>query len=49
MLGFLLAIANVNDTAAGGVLTLVLPLVFVFIVLAAWWAALRRARRGEGD
>lgn len=48
MLGVTIAIANVNDTAAGGVLTLVLPLVFVFIVLGIWLVALRR-RAGRGD
>lgn len=48
MLGLLLFVsAHVNDTGAGGVLTLVLPLVFVFVVLGIWWASLRRTREGD--
>jgi hypothetical protein len=43
----LLPIAHVNDTGAGGVLTLLLPLVFVFIVLGVWAATLRRTRKRE--
>jgi hypothetical protein len=47
ILGILLPIAHVNDTGAGGVLTLVMPLVFVFLVLGLWWASLRRARQRD--
>jgi hypothetical protein len=42
----LLGLARVDDVAAGGVLTLVFPLVLVFIVTGlwgVWW--LRRSRR----
>jgi hypothetical protein len=43
----LLPIAHVNDTGSGGLLTLLLPLVFVFVVLAIWAASLRRTRKRE--
>lgn len=43
----LLPIAHVNDTGSGGVLTLLLPLVFVFIVLGVWVASWRRTRKRE--
>jgi hypothetical protein len=46
-LQLLLPIAHVNDTGSGGVLSLVFPLVFVFIVLGVWAAWLRRARKRE--
>jgi hypothetical protein len=39
-------LASVNDTGSGGPLTLLLPLVFVFIVLGIWLVAARR-RRGR--
>lgn len=47
ILRLLLPIANVNDISAGGVLSLLFPLVFVFIVLGIWVASLRRARKRE--
>jgi hypothetical protein len=39
-------LARVDDVASGGPLTLVFPLVFVFVVLALWWFAFRRFRGG---
>jgi hypothetical protein len=47
MLPWLLQLASVNDTGSGGVLTLLLPLVFVFIVLGIWIVFARRARKRE--
>jgi hypothetical protein len=41
----LIPLAAVNDTGAGGVLTLLLPLVLVFVVLGLWWVSLRRRPR----
>ena len=43
--GLLFALARVDDVSAGGPLTLIFPLVLVFIVAAiwtAWW--MRRSR-----
>jgi hypothetical protein len=43
--GLISLLAKVDDVSAGGVLTLVFPLVFVFVVgalWAAWWT--RRSR-----
>jgi hypothetical protein len=45
MISAALVIASVNDSGSGGVLTLIFPLVLVFIVAAlwaAWW--MRRSR-----
>jgi hypothetical protein len=44
----LIPVAGVDDTGGGaGVLTLVFPLVLVFIVAALWWAWwVRRSRNG---
>jgi hypothetical protein len=47
ILRLLLPIAHVNDTGAGGVLSLLFPLVFVFIVLGLWAVSLRRRRKRE--
>ena len=33
-----------NNSGSSGVLTLVFPLVFVFVVLAIWWVSLRHSR-----
>jgi hypothetical protein len=38
------ATASANNSGSSGVLTLVFPLVFVFVVLAIWWVSLRRSR-----
>jgi hypothetical protein len=46
-LHLLLPVAHINDTGSGGVLSLLFPLVFVFVVLGAWAAWLRRARNRE--
>jgi hypothetical protein len=40
-------LAGINDSPAGAVLTLVFPLVFVFVVLGIWWVALRRGPHGD--
>jgi hypothetical protein len=42
----LLLAARVDDVASGGPLTLIFPLVFVFVVFALWWLAFRRFRGG---
>jgi hypothetical protein len=42
----LLLTARVDDVASGGPLTLIFPLVFVFVVFALWWFAYRRFRGG---
>jgi hypothetical protein len=48
MSAFLLsAMASANNSGSSGVLTLVFPLVFVFVVLAIWWLSLRRSRSGD--
>jgi hypothetical protein len=41
-----LVLARVDDIPAGAPLTLIFPLVFVFVVLALWWFAFRRFRDG---
>jgi hypothetical protein len=41
------ALASANDVASSGLLTLLLPLLLVFVVLALWYGALRRSRRGD--
>jgi hypothetical protein len=46
MASLLLAMAHVDDVASGGPLTLVFPLVFVFVVFGLWWLAFRRFRGG---
>lgn len=46
ILAQLVTFASVNDTGSGGVLTLLLPLVLVFIVLGIWLVSARR-RRGR--
>jgi hypothetical protein len=45
ILRLLLPVAHVNDTGSGGVLSLLFPLVFVFIVLGLWAVFLRRTRK----
>jgi len=46
MIGLLLLpLARINATGSGGVLTLLFPLVFVFIVLGIWAAGLRMRRK----
>jgi hypothetical protein len=47
MISLLLPLAGVNDVPAGAVLTLVFPLVFVFVVLGIWWLSLRRSHGGD--
>jgi hypothetical protein len=42
----LLPLARVDDVAAGGVLTLLFPLILVFIVAGLWYLSLRRSRNG---
>jgi hypothetical protein len=39
----LLTVGAINAITSGAVLTLVFPLVFVFVVLGIWWVSLRRA------
>jgi len=41
------ATASANNSGSSGVLTLVFPLVFVFVVLAIWWVSLRHSRSGD--
>jgi hypothetical protein len=41
------AAASANNSGSSGVLTLVFPLVFVFVVLAIWWLSLRARRSGD--
>lgn len=41
------ATASANNSGSSGVLTLVFPLVFVFVVLAIWWVSLRHSRAGD--
>jgi hypothetical protein len=43
----LLWTAAVNDSGSGGVLTLVFPLVLVFIVAGLWWAWWTRRSRNS--
>jgi hypothetical protein len=43
-----LLIAHVDDVSAGGVLTLLFPLVLVFVVAALWWAWWLRRSRNSG-
>jgi hypothetical protein len=40
----LLPLARVDDVAAGGPLTLLLPLVLVPIIAGLWYLSLRRSR-----
>jgi hypothetical protein len=42
----LLALARVDDTSGAGPLTLLFPLVLVFVVLALWALWLRRSGSG---
>jgi hypothetical protein len=41
----LLLADRANDVSAGAWLTLVLPLVFLFLVLGTWWFVAARGRR----
>jgi hypothetical protein len=41
-------IAGINDTEAGAVLTLVIPLALLLIVLA-WWVIVVRRRRAAAE
>ena len=41
----LLPLARVDDVAAGGPLTLLFPLVLVFIIAGLWYLSLRRSRK----
>jgi hypothetical protein len=41
------ALAAIDNTHGGGPLTLVFPLVLVFVVAALWAVALRRRRRDD--
>ena len=45
----LLLADHANDVSAGAWLTLVLPLVFLFIVLGIWWFVAARDRRREPE
>ena len=47
ILSLLLPFASVNNSGGGGPLTLIFPLVFVFVVLGLWWVAFRRFRGGD--
>jgi hypothetical protein len=44
MFALLLPLAEANNTHDGGPLTLIFPLILVFIVAALWAASLRRRR-----
>jgi hypothetical protein len=46
-LSLLSALASVNNSGSSGVITLVFPLVFVFVVLGIWWVSLRHSRGGD--
>jgi hypothetical protein len=37
-------LASADDVNAAGWLTLVFPLILVFIIAGLWWASLRRSR-----
>jgi hypothetical protein len=43
----LAVLASVNNSGSVGALTLIFPLVFVFVVLGLWWVSLRRSRGGD--
>jgi hypothetical protein len=45
--GLVSLLAKVDDVSAGGVLTLVFPLVLVFVVAGLWAAWWTRRRRNE--
>jgi hypothetical protein len=40
----LVSLASIDDVSAGGWLTLVFPLVLVFIIAGLWWISLRHSR-----
>lgn len=44
ILALLLPLAGIDDVGSAGWLTLVFPLILVFIIAGIWWAILRRSR-----
>jgi hypothetical protein len=44
MLAMLIGLASVDDVASGGPLTLLFPLVLVFVIALLWWISFRRSR-----
>lgn len=47
MMFALLVLAKVDNTHGGGPLTLIFPLILVFIIAALWAVSLRRFERDE--
>jgi hypothetical protein len=43
-LAALLSLATIDDVSAGGWLTLVFPLILVFVIAGLWWLSLRHSR-----